>query len=240
MKYIALLSLLFLIGCSSTRVTEQKVQAWCTNTIKDEIVISNNFETFLKNKSSRKLSVVIRDERATAVKSGHATDSYFPSILEKELMTNEYLLRNQTIFEEVKGKIKSPTFKKYQKHLETDLLIEISNAGTQTVMKTNKFIDGEGKPTAFISDDFEASINQVSVKVILLESGETAAYFTLYDVLKNEKCLSYVIHKEVNQNVNKEITNVSYRVNGPENQSSKEASYKKLAQKVLYYLNGGK
>ena len=169
------LSLIFLIGCSA----ETKIIRFPKRP--DDIYANSNLKEFFKvNKNP---NVVLRvpnsADKATSNTNLNQDNNVLYNAIEKELLKQEYSVRDRGLFNEIINKSGTTDYSKIKDLTNTDLIIEVINIDAKVIYATNKIsVTKKRKTKEQIGNiDYKRYGASVEFRIIMVRNNEIAGSY---------------------------------------------------------------
>ena len=171
MKKLFLVPFVFLILACSTKYIKFLPS-------KNEIITTDRLSQFLANNPSPK--VVLRTLDYTAQKDEAEDISYLYSAIEKELLSNGFIVRDRNLFNQVVSNDEnSVDYAKLKAKTDTDLIIELIKLDRTVIYETNKYYTDKNK-TGLLKDPYKQYGAEVEFKVVLIDNNEFAGTYKFH------------------------------------------------------------
>lgn len=164
-----------LLSCSSGR----KIIKYPT--VPDETYANPNLRKFFKENSNPNivLRVPNNNDKATSNTSTNKNNDILYSAIEKELLRENFSVRDRGLFNELLSKSQTSDYSKIKELTNTDIILEVVNIDPAILYSTNKVtVVGTKKETEQIGNvDYRQKGASVEYKVILVKNNEIAGTY---------------------------------------------------------------
>ncbi|MDR0824966.1 MAG: hypothetical protein LBN74_07705 [Prevotella sp.] len=170
--FLLLIALTF-ASCFSTKRVIVKF-----NSKPDEIYTKSSLDNLLKNNPNP--SIVVRVPKSNTVISDNknlSLSSTYSSI-EKELIKNNFIVRDEAVFEKVANQNQQMDYAKLHELTGVDILLELVDV-TSVEFSTNIYYDKNGKPFTLPTGTTLRG-RKADFKIVILKENEVAGNYTFY------------------------------------------------------------
>ncbi|MBX3256651.1 MAG: hypothetical protein KF862_21120 [Chitinophagaceae bacterium] len=150
-------------------------------TIPDETYVNLNLKEFFK--SNQNPNIVLRvpnnNDKATSSTSINKNNDVLYNTIEKELMKENFSVRDRGLFNELLSKSATTDYSKIKELTNTDIILEVVNIDLSVLYTTNKIITvTPKKETETIGNiDYKEKGASIEYKVILVRNNEIAGTY---------------------------------------------------------------
>ncbi|MFL0354742.1 hypothetical protein [Xanthomarina sp. GH4-25] len=171
MKKLLLVPFVFLILACSTKYIKFSPS-------KNEIITTDRLSQFLENNPSPK--VVLRTPNFSSQTTEEEDISYLYSAIEKELLSNGFVVRDRNLFNQVVSNNENTVdYAKLKAKTDTDLIIELIKLDREVIYETNKYHTDKGK-SGLLDDPYKQYGAAVEFKVVLIDNNEFAGTYKFH------------------------------------------------------------
>jgi len=150
-------------------------------TVPDETYANPNLKEFFKG--NRNPNIVLRvpnnNDKATSNTSTSKNNDVLYNTIEKELLRENFSVRDRGLFNELLGKAQTSDYSKIKELTNTDIILEVVNIDPSVLYTTNKVTligkKGETEQLGYI--DYKEKGASVEYKVILVKNNEIAGSY---------------------------------------------------------------
>jgi len=171
MKIIFLLSIgILLSACSSQKFVSFEAP-------KSETFSTEKLKTFLRSTPNPK--VVLRVPNAQGSATEEDGNTYIYNTIEKELLRNNFIVRDRALFNEVVRKSGDRVnYEELKRKTDTDIILELSNLQTDVEYRTNQYYTRSGKKSLFDKGEITVRGAKVDFKVVVIHDNEYAGNYS--------------------------------------------------------------
>uniref|UniRef100_UPI003517B70D hypothetical protein n=1 Tax=Xanthomarina gelatinilytica TaxID=1137281 RepID=UPI003517B70D len=146
MKKVTVIVLMLLtLGCTTKYIKFKPSE--------NEIFSTDRLSTFLKSNPSPK--VVLRTPSMSSQTAEEEDVSYLYSAIEKELLSNGFIVRDRNLFNQVVSNNENTVdYAKLKTKTDTDLIIELIKLDRKVIYETNEYYTDKGK-TGLLEDPYK-------------------------------------------------------------------------------------
>lgn len=171
MKKLLLVPCVFLILACSTKYIKFSPS-------NNEIITTDRLSQFLENNPSPK--VVLRTPNFSSQTTEEEDISYLYSAIEKELLSNGFVVRDRNLFNQVVSNNENTVdYAKLKSKTDTDLIIELIKLDREVIYETNKYHTDKGK-SGLLDDPYKQYGAAVEFKVVLIDNNEFAGTYKFH------------------------------------------------------------
>lgn len=177
MRHILTITTLILILTSCA--TEREIVKF--QKLPDETYANPNLKGFFKSNSNP--NIVLRvpntNDKATSNTSTNKNNDVFYNAIEKELLKENYSVRDRGLFNELLSKSQTTNYSNIKELTNTDIILEVVNIDLSVLYSTNKVtVIKSRKETERIGKiDYKDKGASVEFKVILVKNNEIAGSY---------------------------------------------------------------
>ncbi|HAB26939.1 MULTISPECIES: hypothetical protein [Flavobacteriaceae] len=171
MKKVTVIVLMLLtLGCTTKYIKFKPSE--------NEIFSTDRLSTFLKSNPSPK--VVLRTPSMSSQTTEEEDVSYLYSAIEKELLSNGFIVRDRNLFNQVVSNNENTVdYAKLKTKTDTDLIIELIKLDRKVIYETNEYYTDKGK-TGLLEDPYKQYGAVVEFKVVLIDNNEFAGTYKFH------------------------------------------------------------
>ncbi|WP_109694646.1 hypothetical protein [Chitinophaga deserti] len=167
--YPFLIGVLLISACSTQKFVSFE-------TPKSETFSTDKLKSFLRSTPNPK--VVLRVPNAQDNTTEEDGNTYIYNTIEKELLKNQFVVRDRALFNEViKKSGDKVNYAELKSKTDTDIILELSNLQTDVEYRTNQYYTRKGKKSLFGKGDIVVKGAKVDFKVVLIIDNEYAGNY---------------------------------------------------------------
>lgn len=171
----ASIGILILVSCSPTT----KIVKF--SKIPNDVFINKNLGIFFHN--NERPNIVLRvpnnNDKVTSNTKSDKDQNLLYNAIEKELLKNNYSVRDRGLFNELLNKFQSSDYSKIKELTNTDIILEVVNINPAVVYTTNKIITvkKKKKSTNVSNINYEQYGASAEFRIVLVKNNEIAGSF---------------------------------------------------------------
>lgn len=144
----------------------------------NEVYTTDRLSTFLKTNKSPK--VVLRTPNLTAQTTEEEDAGYLYSAIEKELLSQGFVVRDRNLFNQVVSNNQNTIdYAQLKEKTDTDLIIELIDLDSEVIYETNQYHTDKSK-TGLLDKPYKQYGAAVEFKVVLIDNNEFAGTFKFH------------------------------------------------------------
>ncbi len=168
-KFILLLTIPVLIGCSSTKILKFSKTA-------DEIVTTKTLKDFLSNNKNPKVVLRVNDASYTVTEDENI--DYLYNAIENQLLSSGFIVRDRQLFNQIIGNNDNNIdYQKLKNKSDTDLIIELTKLDPKIEYETNKYYDKNNNEKVDNYGKRKRYGASVEYKIVMINSNEFAGIY---------------------------------------------------------------